>query len=243
MPIKVISDFYIKKKQILIAQFENYLQIVKELLKKKFSDPKAEELINQMRKEYESIIPEIPYIGGRKNVFTNVLIDKVSTLAIIRILEKEGYSFREIGEFNNQYAENIFQIRKDSIEKVGQDPLAQSFDKGAIALFKKYCINSLKKDYPDDWVMEFVEGDGMNFDYGFNISECGILKAYKKLGAEKYVPFLCLYDLAMAHTMGFGLNRTQTLANGAPKCDHRYLRSGKTSRAWPPDEIEEYKMG
>ncbi len=97
-----------------------------------------------------------------------------------------------------------------------------------------------KKLYPDDWVMDFIEGDGKNFVWGWDIHECGVQKAYKKLGEEKYLPFICLGDYYEAEGLGFGFNRDQTLGFGAPLCTHRFVKDYKTPRAWPPDDLKEF---
>ncbi len=44
--------------------------------------------------------------------------------------------------------------------------------------------------YPDDWVFTFLDGDGIVFDFGIDISGCTILKfycvqnSYSKLGVS-----------------------------------------------------------
>ena len=199
MSVKLISDYYIKRKPKLMEQFDKFLGIAKEFIVKQFSESKAEELIKQMKDEYETLIPEIPYIGGRKNPFTSMLVDCVATLAIFRILEKAGLTYREIGEFNNEFWEKISRIRKYKLEKAGQNPVDQYFNDTYVSYTKKLSETSRQKKYPFDWVMEFVEGDGKTFDYGFKITECGTHKVFKKLGAEKYVPFICLTDFALAN--------------------------------------------
>ena len=238
----VNTDYYIKQKPKLMEQFDKFLRITKDILVKKYSDFKAEELINQMRDEYERIIPEIPYIGGKKNLYTSMLVEGVATLPIILILEKEGLSYREIGEIIYNFFEIASNIRKRKLEKIGQDPADQYFNKNTINFIKIITKKSQKRQYPDDWVWEFVEGEGKPFDYGFNVPECGIHKVFKRLGVEKYVPFICLADFATANVYGFGFTRTQTLGNGALICDHRFIKNGTTPRAWPPDNLEEYKM-
>lgn len=238
----VNTDYYVKQKPKLMEQFDKFLRITKDILVKKYSESKANELINLMRDEYELLIPEIPYIGGRKNIYTNILIDCMAYLPIIRILENEGFTYREIGEFTYEFWETANKIRKRKLEKQGLNPADQYFNKAFVDYMKSSAEKSQKKQYPYDFVWEFVEGDGKKFDYGYNYSECGIHKIFKKLGAEKYVPFICLADFATANVYEFGFTRTQTLGNGAPICDHRYLKNGTTTKGWPPDNVEEYKM-
>jgi len=56
------------------------------------------------------------------------------------------------------------------------------------------------------------------------------------------MPFISLSDFSEANIFGFGFSRTQTLSNGAPLCDHRYIKNVETPRAWPPDNIKEFKI-
>jgi len=100
MVVKIIDDFYVRKKSKFMRSFDERLVVVSEELQKKFGDKKSEELLNQMKGEFEKILPDIPYIGGQKSPLTLVLVKCMSDLAIFRTLEKEGFSFREIGEFH-----------------------------------------------------------------------------------------------------------------------------------------------
>ena len=79
--------------------------------------------------------------------------------------------------------------------------------------------------------MLFVDGTNEDFDFGFKVSECGILKVYKKLGAEKYVPFGYILDFIHTHVLRYGLSRTKTIVNGALECNHRYTQIGSTPKA------------
>jgi hypothetical protein len=211
-------------------------------LSKRFSEQEIEEIFKQMRNEYEKLIPEIPYIGGRKNSFTALLVDTVIMVPFYRILENKGLTYREIGEFTYEFWEKIFNIRVRKLEKTGQNPVDQFFNDTFIKFNKILAKTSQLKKYPDDFVMEFVEGDGKTFDYGYNFTECAVYKFFKKLGLEKYTPFMCLADFTQGNVYGFGFARTQTIGNGAPICDHRFLKSGKTPRAWSPDKLQEFKM-
>ncbi|MBY9016192.1 MAG: L-2-amino-thiazoline-4-carboxylic acid hydrolase [Candidatus Lokiarchaeota archaeon] len=241
MVAKIVEDFYIRKRSKFMGTFDEHLAVVNEELYKKFDNKKSEELISQMKVEFEKILPNIPYIGGQKNPTTLVLVKCMSDLAIFRILEKAGFSFREIGEFHYNYVIAAHKLRKEALEKAGRDPSQYPFDPVYINYQKKLTEETQMKLYPDDWVMDFVEGgDGKNFEWGWDITECGVQKAYKKLGEEKYLPFICLGDYYEAEALGFGFSRDQTLGFGAPLCTHRFVKDYKTPRAWPPDDLEEF---
>ena len=181
-------------------------------------------MFTQMKLEYEKLIPEIPYIGGNKNPYTIFLISGVSGLAMFRVLEKEGFTQREVGEFYYKFRDILHSIRKKRVEKRGKDPSQYPFELSHVEFMKKLCETSKLRKYPDDWVMDFVEGDGKTFEWGFNFQECGLQKLFKRLDAEKYTPFSCLTDFSEAEILGFGFSRTQTIAFGAPICDHKFVK-------------------
>lgn len=241
MSIKVVKDYYIKRKAKLLKDFDSNIKVAREILRKRFNDTKIDGLFEQMGKEYERLIPEIPYIGGQKNSFTTLLIGGISNLAMFRTLENEGFTYSDIGEFYYEYRDIYNKIRKNTLKKIGKDPTNYPFESEYIDYVKKLCEETQKRKYPDDWIGDYIEGDGNSFEWGFNFHQCGIHKVFKRLGAEKYVAFLCLSDFSEANILGFGFKRTRTLGNGSPLCDHRYVKNYKTPRAWPPDNIEEFK--
>ncbi len=236
-------DYYSKRKDKLLAKFDKEISVAKNILAKKYNDLELEMITKAMRKEFEILIPKIPYIGGQMNSFTSMLVDSISILAMIRVLERKGYKYLQIGEFIYQFHELVNMNLKYKLQESDQDALDQFFGKNYLDYLRKLSDILKRKQYADDWVFEFIEGDGVNFDYGMNFTECGLCKVFKRLGAEKYVPFLCISDFIQANIIGFGFKRTQTIGNGAPKCDHRFLKYGTTPLTWPPHNLQEFKKG
>lgn len=240
MTVKILKDYYVKRKSKLMKNFSKYIRIATELLKRKFNEAKINEIYNQMEFEFEQLIPEIPYIGGTKNPLTAILLGGVYSIAMFRVLEKEGLKLRDIGEFHYEFNDIYNTIRKKKLKKIGKHPTQYPFESTYVELSKKLCETSKLRNYPDDWVGDYVEGDGKNFEWGFNFYECGVQKLFKKLGAEKYLIFACLADYSEANIFGFGFSRTQTLGFGAPFCDHRYIKDYKAPRGWPPENLPEF---
>ncbi|KKN19854.1 hypothetical protein LCGC14_0941530 [marine sediment metagenome] len=240
MAVKVLKDYYIKRKVKLMKNFSTRLEVERDILKRIFSESKVNELFAQMKSEYEKIIPEIPYLGGIKNPNTDLIVETMSRLAMFRILEKEGLKLRDIGKIFYEICDMHNKIRKETMEKTNTDPTQYPFEPAYIESMKKICETSKLRSYPDDFVIDFVEGDGKTFEWSFKIHECGIQKAFKRLDAERFVPFFCLTDFSEANILGFGFRRTQTLAFGAPLCDHTYVKNYKTPKGWPPDNLPEF---
>ena len=99
---------------------------------------------------------------------------------------------------------------------------------------------SLKREYKDDFVMEYVKSDGKKFDFGYNYLDCALYKLYKKFNALKYLQYVCLGDYSLFKSIGIGFYRTQTIANGGKICDFRFKKNGQTKNGWPPEQHEEW---
>ena len=241
------KKFYDKRKPKLMERFERFLMIIKSHLHPLFSDQKTAELLAQLRNEHNILYSQLPYLGTRKSSLLFLLIDSTSLLAVMRALEKEGMSLNEIGKLCFDYYETIAKIWRSSQDsgKTNITSLLLSkdyiFQEEFIMGQKIYSKESQAKKYPEGYVYEHVEGDGETFDYGVNFLECAVYKFFKKQDAERFVPFICIYDFVMARAAGYGFTRTQTIWNGAPFCDFRYSREGNTIRAWPPEKLPEFK--
>jgi ABC-type multidrug transport system ATPase subunit len=98
---------------------------------------------------------------------------------------------------------------------------------------------SHQRQYPGDWVFDFVQGDGETFDYGIDYLECGICKYMQAQQASELTPYLCLLDFPMSRAMNTGLVRTTTLAHGAQRCDFRYKTGRPSRREWTPDFLKD----
>ena len=93
---------------------------------------------------------------------------------------------------------------------------------------KLWAEESQKRRYPDDFVLNYVEGDGKTFDFGIDYTECAICKFWRKQGAEEMLPYICLVDFLSSELITkTGLVRSMTLAEGFERCDFRFKRDRK----------------
>jgi len=232
MPNEEEEEYYIKKKRILMRLFDAATSIVKSILIENFGEAKVEELIPKARKDFEMLLPQIPYIGGKDSRFTEPLINSVILLPFLQIFEKEGLDFYDTGKLAYDLFEAFYKVIPQTDDLFSEKFINQEKENAKISKLRKY---------PGDWVYDFVESDGKTFTYGINHFECGVHKFYKNQGAEHFMPIVCINDFAQAQAYGYGLKRTQTIGNGAPLCDFRYIKDGSTARAWPPDKLPEFK--
>ncbi len=223
----------------MMRDFDKMLEFARQVLGQHFGEPQIEELLDESRREYAALIPQLPYIGGKKNSGTTNLVGGAQMLAIIRPLEREGLAPRAIGKVVYETMELFFESRPRFVRwLMGKLMTTKLFMKQK----KKQTEDSPFRHYPGGFITEFVESDGENFDFGLDVVECAICKFYREQEAEKYIPYLCLGDYPMFRSLGIGFTRTQTIGNGAPLCDFRFKKGGTTPRGWPPDNLEEFKQ-
>ncbi len=197
------------------------------------------DLINKIDAEYEALIPQIPYIGGKDNYMTDFLISSAQMLSVIIVLENKGESKEKIGKI-------IYDIMEHYINSFNRLFLFIArfvfFSKRNIKKLRKASMKSKEKNYSFDWVFDLVDGQGNDFTYGYKQYECGIYKFYKKLGYEKYAPYLCLLDYPKYKALKIRLDRTKTIANGADLCDFKFFKTGDPIEGWPPEKLTEFKI-
>lgn len=78
------------------------------------------------------------------------------------------------------------------------------------------------------WVFSFVEGEPGAFDYGVDYERCAIRELAVANGAADFAPYICLADVPGSEQFGWGLTRTETIAQGGKRCDFRFKRGAET---------------
>ena len=220
-----LADFYASTEKVLCARF---------------GERRAKTLVQDIRREYEALTPEIPYIGGEENVFTEWLTYGVYYLAVYRVLKPLGQTVEQAGRIIYETCEAMADRPQWLIRLVGSLKYGERY----VERLRAAAAESQQRRYPGDWVCTFIEGDGETFDYGLDITECGICKYYHAQGADELAPYMCLSDYVVSCAFDRGLVRHKTIAEGAEACDFRYKKGRQTfvyplRDGWPPKFIKE----
>lgn len=216
------------------------LDATRRVLTGRFGKNRAEAMIREIRQEYDALAPNMPYIGGEANIFTEWLTYGVYYLAVCRVLKTPDKTLSEVGKIIYETYEAMADYPKWLLRLIGK----LKYSKGYVNQLREAAADSQKRQYPGDWVSIFIEGDGEEFDYGLDIIECGICKYYHAEGADELAPYICLGDYVVSRAFDRGLVRYKTLAEGADKCDFRYKKGRETlvyplRDGWPPKFLNE----
>ena len=178
----------------------------------------------------KSLIPRIPFIGNNA-LLLSFFFPTTRYLAVYRALQRQGRTVEEAGRLvylmGAEEARAIPYLARRVLEYLWFSRLFRQ-------LLKRRATKSQRRRYPGDFVMNYVEGDGREFDYGVDYIECANCKFLQAENALELAPYECATDRPISELAGWGLTRTMTIAEGFPRCDFRFKKGGKTRVPIPP---------
>lgn len=223
------TDYYIHRRKRLTRDFDNSLNRVKPLLLSWLGEDDSRRLIQESRQEFEVLIPRIPYIG-RNNPLLVFFLPTPRYLAVYRALQRLGFTSEDAGYL-------VFEIGSEALRAL--PAIARNiisflwFSSWLKDRLNKRAADSRLRKYPGNFILDYVHGDGQEFDYGVDYIECATCKFLQAEGAFELAPYVCAVDKTASELLAWGLTRTMTLADGSPKCDFRFKRGGKTHIVLP----------
>jgi len=224
MSHKFTETYFVSRKLKLLKDCDNLMKTARSVLVSQYGEKFAETIVNETRQEYSNLIPEIPYVGQSK-ILVQFITATAQSLAIYRVLGSHGKAVEEAGKLYYLICKAVLNSYPRIVHRLIGN---LSFSKIYLRALKKRALESQKRLYPGGYVFSFVDGDGRDFDYGVDYTECGACKFLSKHGAAKLAPYLCTADIIYSELFGWGLTRTKTIADGFEKCDFRFKKGGKT---------------
>ena len=91
-------DYYISRKSELVDCFEKETKRWRPILTEHYGKKFAENILLDAKDRYETLIPEIPYIGGEENHLTSSFIGSVECLAFYQAMKARGKTAVEAGK-------------------------------------------------------------------------------------------------------------------------------------------------
>jgi hypothetical protein len=205
-------------KCIALRGSKGLMRAANKVILSRFDRELAVQVQEATEKEFVKLIPEIPYVGGRKNFFSEMPIKAAVILVLYRTLKNEGVSLEEFGkileEITIAYMNSLPAWVRNTAGKLWMSHLFR------ILLLRQSKI-SQKRKYDDDFVYEVVSGEG-KYKWGINYIECGIIKFLYKQGEVELAKYACILDYLMFPAIGVHLERTGTIAYGCERCDFRF---------------------
>lgn len=189
----------------------------------------AREIVLEARNEFEALIPEIPYLGRKISGITELPLDP----------DVNSYKFLSLfGSYLDLARYKALKKRSMSLEEITgllYEAHQESYSTLSLEYRQLYNANWFNQEnwdieyaiqqnhtYEFDWVITPVPGDGVEFDFGFDVTECGPTQFFPSQGAEEFVASICPLDDLLSDACGLGLVRTKLISKGDDRCDFRF---------------------
>ena len=192
------SENYVSRKFQLLKNFDRAIARVKPVLISRYGEEQANTLIRESRQEYEDLIPQIPYIGD-KSPFLIFLLPTTQYLAVYRALKRHSRTVEEAGQLIHDMSEAELKAIPGWVRRVmGYLWFTPWFMKRV----KRQAIESQARKYAGGYVLTYVEGDGQEFDYGVDYTECASCKFLIAQDAFELAPYVCAVDKVASEMFG-----------------------------------------
>jgi hypothetical protein len=223
--------YYLNHQDTILEGVDPFLKAIRNRLKRTKNENSAQKIIEQTHQNFIALLPDLPYIGGDNNTLTPTFYQSALALAFYQVMKQQGETLEESGK-------TLYQAMRALIltpEVLGGADIKMANSQAARDYFKNTAAYSQKRQYPEDWLYYFVQGDGVSFDYGVDYQECAICKYFKSQNAFELARYLCLGDYPISQQYETGLVRSTTLANGGTVCDFRYQSGRQPNIEWMPE--------
>ncbi len=221
----VTSDYYVAQTPKLMGQFDKYFKRLHRLLARDYGEEFAATIENDTRERFERIIPELPYIGGKENHYTAVMVINGWLVSLYRSMKANGKPVEETARLCCEAVEEYFNRGPRWLRRlIGRlaltTPVRKSLEKQALA--------SQRRRFSEDFVWEVHANDADGFDATLEFSECAVNKFYDSQDAAELKPYCCFFDVIYGKALGMGVTADETLGIGSPTCRLRYKKGAAT---------------
>jgi len=236
------ENFYVRNKDYWLRFLHGFIdgKRIQSVWQKYFMLEELPEIKLNIQQQFEELLPQIPDFGQNKvDRLTTDMMKNTQSLAFYRVMNAKGIPLRTIGqmmhEFSEAYYENLNPFVKFFLR-------TRSYSPSYIRKLKKSIEKRNESPaHPENYHIEYVEGDQQNLVFGLDYSNCAATHLLRKHNSTELHPYLCLCDYPMMRALKIGFNREQNIAIGGSICAFRMYRNYPTPKGWPPEEVPEYK--
>lgn len=213
----------------LLIEFRGTNSGALQYMRKAYGEEIARAVTTEAEKRFEPLLPVVPDLGGAENVPIGDFPVAMWCVAYLEPMKAHGRTAEDLGKMIYDLFDSELRRVPETLRRTEG---AKLFSPEYIERLKVWSGWTRKKEYPGNWVADFVPGEGANFDYGYDYTQCAIVEYLKAHGALEAAPYVCVNDFLKSRTYGTGLVRSKTLAMGFDVCNFRYKKDRPVRQDW-----------
>lgn len=202
------------------AEYDRWYDDLRAPLELREGPLEARELLAQVWSRAEGLLEKMPDPGARAPTMRAFSTSGLLYIAVFLALRERGYDAARAWEVCDAATRAHF-ARFSRLERWAASA-------GMFSLPMRLMTRSLARRRLGGWSFQYVPGEKNRFEYGVDYEACAIRSLAIAAGAESFAPYICLADVAGSEAFGWGLERTETLAQGGTRCDFRFQRGAPT---------------
>lgn len=223
------GDYYLTHQAELENAFKQALEGAEQFWAPEFGAERAAAMSSQAMEKFQQLVPNFPDVGGERNWDSQFIPIAAWYVSLYSVMRAQGKSAEDVGHL----VYRIYQIELEHTPQAEAKAEGEAlFSPASQAQMRDWADWTQQRTYPANWVARFIPGDGKSFDYGYDYSECGLVKYFRAQGVPELAPYVCLNDFIKSASIGSGLVRTTTIAQGDKVCNFRYRKGGEVRQNW-----------
>jgi hypothetical protein len=223
------SGYYLVRRREISEAFLGVAEGASQFWASEFGQEQACAMVREAVATFDGLLPHLPDVGGDRNWLAHLLPVAAWYVALYSPMKARGKTAEDVGRLVYDLNEMKLQCaQKEEALRQGEE----MFTRESLERMRAWASWTQERELPANWVAEFVPGDGQDFDFGYDYSECAILKYLTGQGVAELAPYICVCDFQDSAAKGSGLRRTRSLTYGDSLCDFRYKRGGPIPQDW-----------
>jgi hypothetical protein len=223
------KNYYLTHRAALLKAFQETNNGARQYLAAREGEKLASAVTREAASRFSVLLPHLPDVGGEQNIDLPYLPIAAWYLAYYQPMQAHGKTAADVGRM-------IYDLNDTDLTRY---PKAQALAEGArwfsranLEKLRKWAAWTQEREYPANWVATIIQGDGQDFDFGYDYQECGVVKYLQSQRAAELAPYVCLNDFLKSRALGTGLKRSKTLAQGDAVCNFRYKKGRPVTQDW-----------
>lgn len=219
----------------LRKEFNRVAPIAKAKLVEMYGQAQSDEIERDARHELESIAPIIPFVTGVRAILLNTFMRiTILELVLYKAMKKQGFPADQAWEICHY----TLRKRNHPVPKWKRWLSRMLFGSNLTKTRMQRREDNKEHIKIGKYDLSFLGPRKDRFDFGVNYHSCQMHQFVEAQGAKEFAPFICMSDIVLSEEYGWGLQRTQTLADGAEFCDFRFRCGQPTAITSLTNEVQ-----
>lgn len=190
----------------------------------------AREVRSDAIREFEALIPVLPYFGGGStNPFNFLVVVAARMVAFHRPMKARGKTAEDTILIFYDYFDDMFAKTPGAVRWLARKFI---FSGLFLSIMKRVSGKMTRLNDPDGFEFSYHKGDGISCDWYFTAKRCGLVTFLEKQDCGELAPYCNLVDYIQSKALGMGVQFKSCLGAGDPTCEE-CMKEGRPTEMPP----------